>query len=540
MAPVAANGVSGDEPDVALYDFLASLRIRHLDCLLLQVDEGVPVLDAQQGQSVFFTLRHPDSQPGAYFYKSDHRQLDFGYRRRALLARWDRLPLFGSALTEPSRSLAAFTVAFYRGPGRTVRAAAAPWVELAIRLGSDGLTWPAQHEDDVAAVLAASRGPGPNLALRLKGVTFLSGWPLACPVSGLLDRRRSEPVASYDLACMRQLLSTTLRSVDLEAERVALRRCLADAERPLAVRRRAEEMRALVRLRRDQLARQGVLLAEWRLRLRLLRSETGQLAESLAELSKSAETTADSVRDTCSNLRVAHLELEQARGQLAAQRRFWFAELADIFRLGDESIAGVPLPMSKQLEERLSSADEAKYAAAFGMTAQLTQLVASVMDCPLRHNLICCGSKSRVRDDVILNFAEREFPLYSRGKERSYFLRAVFLLNLNIYGLWCNAGLNTRRPPNLRATAQNLRELLGYLSGRPSDNVLLPFETDRSVCPLGFQIDRPVLSALAAAAAATAVSSGQASDSEAVPDSSEGGGGLPRLSTSPSLSVRSA
>ncbi|PAA62445.1 hypothetical protein BOX15_Mlig000901g1 [Macrostomum lignano] len=553
-ANVAANDSDSAAEEAALREFVASLRVRHLDCLLLQIAEAGPQFASLRGQPLFFTLRQPDSQPGQYFYKSDLGHFEPCHRQGAQLARWDRLPLIGSPLTERSRALAAFTVAFYRGPGRAVRTAAAPWFEAAVRLDVDGLTWPAQREDDVTALLVASACAcnGPTLALRLKGVTFLAGrGPLACPLtSGVLpNRRRRQPATSYGLAGMRRLLAATFRSVDLEAERLSARRSLAEAERPMAGRRRAEEMRALVRLRRRQVAGQAALLSEWRQRLATLRSETGQLADSLAALSVAAEAAADSVRDNCSSLRVGQLELQQARGQLANQRQAWFEQLAEIFRLGDESIADVPLPMSKRLEGRLSSAEEAKYAAAFGMTAQLTQLIASVMDCPLRHSLICRGSKSLVRDDVILNFAEREFPLYSRGKERSYFLRGVFLLNLNIYGLWCNAGLNTRRPPNLRATAQNLRELLGYLAGQPSDNVLPASEnSDRSLCPLGFHIERPLNPA------ASELQQQQASDSEAavavaaaatsVAGSTESAGAdclLPRPGTSPSgLSVQSA
>ncbi|XP_035693535.1 protein Tube-like [Branchiostoma floridae] len=97
--------------------------------------------------------------------------------------------------------------------------------------------------------------------------------------------------------------------------------------------------------------------------------------------------------------------------------------------------------------------------AGLGYAAHLLMMIAQFLQLPLQYPIIYRGSKSKIRDPITAKLADRdrEFPLYSKGKERFQFSYAVFLLNKNIAQLRYYCGLGTS---DLRLTLPNLKSLL--------------------------------------------------------------------------------
>ncbi|KAK2179145.1 hypothetical protein NP493_509g00000 [Ridgeia piscesae] len=71
---------------------------------------------------------------------------------------------------------------------------------------------------------------------------------------------------------------------------------------------------------------------------------------------------------------------------------------------------------------------------ALGYTSHLVAMIAQFLDVPLRYPVTCLGSGSQISDYIIdkLTDKERNFPLYSKGRERLQYNYAVYLLNKDI------------------------------------------------------------------------------------------------------------
>ncbi|CAH1245606.1 UVRAG [Branchiostoma lanceolatum] len=152
--------------------------------------------------------------------------------------------------------------------------------------------------------------------------------------------------------------------------------------------------------------------------------------------------------------------LVKSKAQLAVRRRQLIAELAEIYPIaqlpnGRHTICGVWLPNAEELQGK----DDNMVEAGLGYAAHLLMMIAQFLQLPLQYPIIYRGSKSKIRDPITAKLADRdrEFPLYSKGKERFQFSYAVFLLNKNIAQLRYYCGLGTS---DLRLTLPNLKSLL--------------------------------------------------------------------------------
>lgn len=119
------------------------------------------------------------------------------------------------------------------------------------------------------------------------------------------------------------------------------------------------------------------------------------------------------------------------------------------------SIHQVHLPNS----ENLGGHDETMIAIALGYVCHMLLMISQFLNVPLRYSIHFIGSRSCITDHISSNLPEktREFPLYSKGKDRRCFEYGVFLLNKNVAQLRIYSGLTTR---DLSATLPNLSGLI--------------------------------------------------------------------------------
>lgn len=143
-------------------------------------------------------------------------------------------------------------------------------------------------------------------------------------------------------------------------------------------------------------------------------------------------------------------------------------------------ICGVSLPDSESFE----GGNEVMISVALGFVAHLLVMLAHLLHIPLRYPITPNGSMATVADTTSqqLRETDRQFPLFTRGKEREklHFNYGVFLLNKDIAQLRWYCGLLTT---DLRQTLANIHSLMAKLinhsgnGGNPADimpDVLLP------------------------------------------------------------------
>ncbi|XP_011298562.1 UV radiation resistance-associated gene protein [Fopius arisanus] len=172
--------------------------------------------------------------------------------------------------------------------------------------------------------------------------------------------------------------------------------------------------------------------------------------------------------------RQSHIETRevyvQASAQLAYMRRHLMSDLCLIFPIRQESerkyiINNIHLPDSEELD----SCNDIQTSAALGYVAQCTQMVANFLNVPTRYPILLSGSRTKIVDHINDNFPkkDRQFPLFSRSKDKLRFNYGVYLLNKNIAQLRWYCGLTTI---DLRPTLINLGSLLNLKPNQSLDN----------------------------------------------------------------------
>ncbi|KAK7017528.1 hypothetical protein SK128_010348 [Halocaridina rubra] len=123
-------------------------------------------------------------------------------------------------------------------------------------------------------------------------------------------------------------------------------------------------------------------------------------------------------------------------------------------------VCGVHLPDA----EKYDNCTDTALSVGLGYVAHILYILAQFLNVPLRYPISPYGSQATITDSTSLQLrdTEREFPLFSRGKEKEklHFNYGVFLLNKNIAQMRWYCGILTQ---DLRPTLSNLSVLMSRL-----------------------------------------------------------------------------
>lgn len=187
----------------------------------------------------------------------------------------------------------------------------------------------------------------------------------------------------------------------------------------------------------------------------------------LMERYRSLQKDVEHLKETKRSMVEARENLNTLSEQLQFRRRQLISELNYIYPIEQVAkdkytVCGVHLPNS----EDFAGHDETTISVALGYVAHLVQMISNFLHVPLRYPICHLGSRSKVIDHIIdkIPDKDREFPLFSRGKDKLQFHYGVYLLNKNIAQLRWYCGIATT---DLRATLPNLMALLNL---KPSHN----------------------------------------------------------------------
>ncbi|XP_071453755.1 UV radiation resistance-associated gene protein [Hetaerina americana] len=242
--------------------------------------------------------------------------------------------------------------------------------------------------------------------------------------------------------------------------------------------------------KRQALARALVAAESLRLCVSLLKGERGRKLNEVRQLTSKGQELANQNKERGRELKeqlesllreVEHLrewrhrEFLEARetflrtsAHLALRRRNLVSDLSLIYPIlqhpnGGFTICGVKLPNSEDFGPR----DEVMVSVALGYVAHAIQMISVFLHVPLRYPVAHLGSRSRISDLITdkIPDGEREFPLFSRAKDKLQFKYGVYLLNKNVAQLRWYLGLSTQ---DLRATLPNLASLFYPKAGLTS------------------------------------------------------------------------
>ncbi|XP_044759353.1 UV radiation resistance-associated protein isoform X2 [Coccinella septempunctata] len=148
------------------------------------------------------------------------------------------------------------------------------------------------------------------------------------------------------------------------------------------------------------------------------------------------------------------------KSQLSQRKRQLLQQLLWIYPIEEVSdkkytINGMHLPNS----DLLSDITDDGVSVALGYVTHILMMCSKFLQVPLRYPMTHVGSRSTVIDETSPDLPEKEFPLYTKGKDRMQFTYGVFLLNKNIAQLRWLYNMHTQ---DLKLTLPNL---LNFLQG---------------------------------------------------------------------------
>ncbi|XP_068211269.1 UV radiation resistance-associated gene protein [Palaemon carinicauda] len=171
----------------------------------------------------------------------------------------------------------------------------------------------------------------------------------------------------------------------------------------------------------------------------------------IRSLQEASHNESEKLRYSCSCLRNWRIQL--------------FSQLPLIYPINQDSngkfhVCGVHLPDAEQYE----NISDVTLSVGLGYVAHILYILAQFLNVPLRYPINPYGSQATITDTTSLQLrdSEREFPLFSRGKEKEklHFNYGVFLLNKNIAQMRWYGGILTQ---NLRPTLPNLNFFISRL-----------------------------------------------------------------------------
>lgn len=304
----------------------------------------------------------------------------------------------------------------------------------------------------------------------------------ACANQNDLNLRSDEGLLSRYIKVEQNQVRLSYKKASLLRAHFTLKAIYQTRQQVDHVKKQMEENLSQNKLRRRKAADREALV----FKNNLLKKELARLRDKLLDEKKSSTSKQEAVvqqekdlnnriyelEQYISDMKVchsAHIErretLLKVNAHLNFRRRQLAAELSYIYPIvvlplrdghkGEFAVNGVRLPNS----EEFIGEDDEMLSVALGNVCHLVHMIAKFLELPLRYPIRGLGSRSSVVDFVTdkLTEKQREFPLYSKGKEKFQFHYGVFLLNKNIAQLRYHNGLGTA---DLRNTLPNLKQLL--------------------------------------------------------------------------------
>jgi len=262
-------------------------------------------------------------------------------------------------------------------------------------------------------------------------------------------------------------ITSDMHSFNEGRESAILRRIMNQPVKPrpppqeiLEVKRQIEMLQFRVNLlKHEKEQRQASLRQRVRLKESLMDQNEDRGNELMSKYFK-LKKDLEKYREYKKQLLTVQCNLNHESTLLDIRRKELMSELSYIYPIvahpdGRYTIREVHLPNSEDFDGK----NELMISVALGFVAHLVQMLSYFLNVPTRYPICHFGSRSKMIDHIIdkIRDEEREFPLYSKKKEKFHFQYGVFLLNKNIAQLrWC-CGMSTG---DLRATLPNLAALM--------------------------------------------------------------------------------
>ncbi|XP_033638279.1 UV radiation resistance-associated gene protein-like isoform X1 [Asterias rubens] len=300
-----------------------------------------------------------------------------------------------------------------------------------------------------------------------------------------IEVEQSAAILSYKTFSLGRLHTTQRAIRQTEATVTKVRSSIVHkltlAKKKTVLRSGIEELKLRLGILKGEMERQEVLMASDCKRC----TKTREVIDERAQAHKLRCERMRSEKDEWTNqlelLRERKEQLQKLSAQYAARKTTLIGELADIYPVvevanNEHTILGIRLPNA----ENYSGTDDMVVSTGLGHTCHLILMMSQILKLPLRYPMIHYGSRSIVRDHITEALAEkdRDFPLYSRGKERFQFNYALYLLNRNIAQLRFALGVQTT---DLRATLPNLKTLLELKWGVKNSTDSMIYQSPRSL-----------------------------------------------------------
>ncbi|KAF5282259.1 hypothetical protein FQR65_LT14391 [Abscondita terminalis] len=261
-----------------------------------------------------------------------------------------------------------------------------------------------------------------------------------------------------------QLLTMTTLNKMLQAQ---VKPTVEQRQQILSVCKQIEVAKFRTKLLSQERDRQSAHLRQLKSTHSTLLDENEERGYLLMENYRILSRDSDKLKEWCSKQIQLKEAFLQTHAQLQHRRQQLMSQLLSLYPIQQLSprksvISGIYLPDS----DMLSDCSEGGLAVALGYASHILLMCSAFLQVPLRYKVTFFGSRSYVTDHIntALLDRDRDFPLYTKGKDKMQFNYAVYLLNKDIAQLRWLCGQHT---PDLRATLPNLQSLL---QGRNKDH----------------------------------------------------------------------